>query len=240
MEGNSFFNNFRGANPGMSQGVSTGLGLSNAFLGTGQRNDDVWSGGGAVGATGASNFMDSAGQMAGQFGPYGRMAQGAMGMGSALTDLFSYDPEVDAIKTSYSSDQLPSFDLSDEAAYTGQFMEDFRQSANKKIGKSVLGGAATGAALGTVVPGIGTAVGAVGGAITGLVGGLLGKNDAKNEAEEAAREMQQKYSQAIGRFNTSTAGFYGKQNAMEKYRANQQTQSNLFNVPNANPYFYLG
>jgi len=237
--GNPFFQ-WGGNNPAVAEGASKVLGMSNAFLGTGYRSDNVWSGGGTVGATGASGFMDAAGQMAGQFGPYGQMAQGALSMGGAMTDLFSYDPDVGAINTRYSSDELPSFDLSDEAASTANFMQDFNRSANKKIGKSILGGATTGAALGTVVPGIGTAIGAVGGAITGFVGGLLGKSDAKGEAQDAATEMQQQYGEAVGRFNASTAGYYGRENAMERYRANQQSQANLFNVPKANPYFYLG
>lgn len=234
---NAYFDQNKRGNPMLNSSgagaINTGLNLANPFLQTGQRNDDVWGGGGTVGATGASSFMNSAGQMAGQFGAVGVGIQGGLQAVGAMTDLFSYDPEVDAIKTRYSSDQLPSFDLSDEAASTRNFMKDFRQSANKKVGQSTLGGAALGTAI---APGIGTAVGAV----AGFVGGLIGKNKADTEANRAAQEMQSKYSQAIGRFNTSTAGFYGKENAMERYRANQQTQSNLFNVPNANPYFYLG
>ena len=60
------------------------------------------------------------------------------------------------------------------------------------------------------------------------------------QGEEAADKMQNEYSSAVGRFNTSTQGFYNKQNAMERYQANRQTQQGLFNIPQSNPYFYLG
>lgn len=213
--------------------MSAGLNLANPFLQTGQRDDNAWDAGGTVGTTGFSNVADMGGQIAGQFGPVGAGIQGGLQSVGAMADLFSYDPEVDRIETRYSSNELPTFDLSEEAASAQDFMKDFKGSANKKVGSAVLGGAAAGTAI---APGIGTAIGAG----VGLLGSLAGRSQAKNKAEEAADKMSSEYSSAIGRFNKSTEGYYDKQNAMERYRANQATQQSLFNLPSSNPYFYLG
>ena len=228
---NSYFNQGKLTEQG-SGAINTGLNLANPFLQTGQREDNAWMSGGGVGTTGFSNLANAGGQMAGQFGPVGTGIQGGLQAVGAMTDLFSYDPEVDRIETRYSSNELPTFDLSDEAASTKDFMKDFRESANKKVGSAVLGGAAAGMAF--------SPVGAAIGAGAGFLGSMIGRSEAKNKAEEASNKMQDQYSSAIGRFNTSTQGYYNKQNAQEKYQANRQTQQNLFNIPSSNPYFYLG
>lgn len=215
-----------------AQGISSGLNLSNALLGTGQRDDNAWSNGGNVGETGFSSLANTGGQIAGQFGPVGAGIQGGLQSIGAITDLMSYNPDVDPLENSYSSDQLPSFDLSEEAASSNNFIKDFNSSANKKVGSAALGGAAAGAAFGPV----GAAIGGVAGGILGFAG----KAKAKNEAEEARDKMNREYSSGIDRFNKSTEGFYNKENAMDKYRARQQSQGNMFNIPSGNPYFYLG
>lgn len=229
---NAFFNsnNFKSTNA--TNLASSGLNIANSFLSSGGRNDDVWSAGGNLGSTGFSNVANQIGSMAGQFGPYGLAAQAGLQSISSLTDLFAYDPEVDPLENTYSSDSLPSFDLSDEAASTNDFIGDFNKSSNKKIASATIGGAATGAAVGGP---IGAAIGGVG----GLVGGLIGKSSAKKKAEEAQRQMKQEYSGAIGRFNEANKGFYNRENAMQRYQANKQSQSSMFNIPSGSPYFYL-
>jgi hypothetical protein len=216
-----------------AKGTNVGLGLMNPYLSTGYRDDDAWASGGNVGATGFSSVSEGVGQLAGQFGPVGVGIQaGLQGVG-ALTDLFAYNPEVDALRNTYSSDQLPSFDLSEEASSQANFMGEFNKSANKKIGSAALGGAATGAAFG------GPVGAAIGGAV-GAIGGLIGKGKAKKEAKEAAQEMKSQYSEGIQRFNASSKQYYNRQTAMDQYRSRQQSQRGLFNVPSSNPYFYLG
>jgi hypothetical protein len=228
---NTFFNAGQLTNQG-AQAMNTGLNLSSSFLSTGARNDNVWRSGGNLGTTGFSSTANSLGHIAGNFGPLGAGIQGGLQSVGAMADLYSYNPKVDALENSYSADNLPTFDLSDEASATDSFMDDFKSSANKKIGQSTLGGAAVGTAI---APGIGTAIGAG----VGFIGSLFGKGKAKNEAEEAADKMQQEYSSAIGRFNTGTQQYYNKQNAMDFYRAQQKNQANMFNIPSASPYFYI-
>jgi hypothetical protein len=231
---NTYFNQETGKVTDQGAGaINTGLNLANPFLQTGDRDDNVWNAGGTVGTTGFSNIANMGGQMAGQFGTVGMGVQGGLQSIGAMTDLFSYDPEVDRIDTRYSSNELPTFDLSDEASSVNNFMSEFKESANKKVASSTLGGAAAGTAI---VPGLGTAIGAG----VGFLGSMIGRSSAKDKAEDANNKMQDEYSSGIERFNKSTKGYYNKQNAAERYQANRANQRNLFNIPSSNSYFYLG
>lgn len=213
--------------------LNQGLNIANPFLSTGAVNKDVWNGGSGVGTTGFSSLANAGGQIAGQFGVAGAGIQGGLQAIGAMTDLFAYNPEVSNIRTNYGSNEIPTFDLSDEASATNDFMKNFSQDANKKVASSALGGAAAGTAI---APGIGTAIG---GAI-GLIGGLLGRKDAHGEAVDARNQMRQEYSSAISKYNTNTQSYYNKQAAYDKYMANAQSTRNMFGIPSASPYFYLG
>jgi hypothetical protein len=212
--------------------MSSGLTLTNSFLNTGMREEDAWMAGGNVGQTGFSSMANMGGQMAGQFGPIGAGIQGGLQSIGAMADLFSYNPQVDSIRNSYSSDSLPSFDLSEQASKTDGFIRDFNSSANKKIAQSAIGGAAAGMAF--------SPIGAAIGGAAGLVGGLIGKGTAKKKAEDANQKMRSEYSEGIDRFNLGTENYYNKENSMDLYRARQQAQDNVFGMPSASPFFYLG
>ena len=213
-----------------AQAFSTALTAINPIFRDQNRIKNTWIGGGSIGTTGASNLFNTGGQIASSLNnPVGLGIQGGLQMAGAMTDLYSYNPEVDDLDNSYSSNQLASFDLSQEAGSVNNFMDEFRSSAAKKIGSSTLGGASLGTAI---MPGIGTAIGAA----TGLLGSFIGKEFAKRKAEEANNKMKEEYSQGIGRFNRASESFYDKQNALEKYLAKKQS---MFNVPNNTPYFYI-
>jgi hypothetical protein len=169
-------------------------------IGGGQRaiiGNDVWETGGQLSGTMMGNVSSQIGDVAGQFGPVGKMVGLGLKGASDLINLASVDPEVSDIDI---GDQLmqeggPTLQIGENIGAAGQI----KDNAGKTVGQGALAGGKTGAAIGSIFGPLGTGIGGVLGAGAGA---FLG-GEAKRKLEKAYREAMGEIDETTGEFNTA-------------------------------------